>query len=87
MRRNIIRKKGIDSWLHTEKLFYIFSYFALSNTYDHRVWRTGLPVRSAVLKPDTKRSKCSESLASCDILASCIRVSAGDMGENYGDWG
>ncbi|KAJ5798043.1 uncharacterized protein N7503_007339 [Penicillium pulvis] len=22
-----------------------------SSTYDHRVWRTGLPVRSAVLKP------------------------------------
>ncbi|KAJ5202484.1 L-lysine 2-3-aminomutase [Penicillium cf. viridicatum] len=21
------------------------------NTYDHRVWKTGLPVRSAVLKP------------------------------------
>ena len=24
---------------------------ALSTTYDHREWRTGLPVRSAVLKP------------------------------------
>ena len=23
----------------------------ISSTYDHRVWRTGLPVRSAVLKP------------------------------------
>ena len=23
----------------------------VSNTYDHRVWKTGLPVRSAVLKP------------------------------------
>ncbi|KAJ5554801.1 hypothetical protein N7461_003271 [Penicillium sp. DV-2018c] len=23
----------------------------LSSTYDHRVWKTGLPVRSAVLKP------------------------------------
>ena len=22
-----------------------------SHTYDHRVWKTGLPVRSAVLKP------------------------------------
>ena len=22
-----------------------------TSTYDHRVWRTGLPVRSAVLKP------------------------------------
>ncbi|KAL2808472.1 hypothetical protein BJX63DRAFT_34814 [Aspergillus granulosus] len=25
------------------------------NTYDHRVWRTGLPVRSAVLKPHAGR--------------------------------
>ena len=24
---------------------------AITSTYDHRVWRTGLPVRSAVLKP------------------------------------
>jgi hypothetical protein len=24
---------------------------AISSTYDHRVWKTGLPVRSAVLKP------------------------------------
>ena len=24
-------------------------------TYDHRVWRTGLPVRSAVLKPHAGR--------------------------------
>ena len=23
----------------------------MSDTYDHRVWKTGLPVRSAVLKP------------------------------------
>ncbi|KAJ5918375.1 hypothetical protein N7454_010750 [Penicillium verhagenii] len=37
-----------------------FDYYLLCNmihgkripsTYDHRVWRTGLPVRSAVLKP------------------------------------
>ncbi|KAJ5724840.1 hypothetical protein N7493_006568 [Penicillium malachiteum] len=26
-------------------------YLDMSDTYDHRVWRTGLPVRSAVLKP------------------------------------
>ena len=26
-----------------------------SDTYDHRVWRTGLPVRSAVLKPHAGR--------------------------------
>ena len=28
---------------------------AYSSTYDHRVWRTGLPVRSAVLKPHAGR--------------------------------
>ncbi|KAJ5231347.1 uncharacterized protein N7469_005935 [Penicillium citrinum] len=27
----------------------------LAYTYDHRVWRTGLPVRSAVLKPHAGR--------------------------------
>jgi hypothetical protein len=26
-------------------------------TYDHRVWRTGLPVRSAVLKPHSERGQ------------------------------
>ncbi|RAL06919.1 hypothetical protein BO97DRAFT_357695 [Aspergillus homomorphus CBS 101889] len=26
-----------------------------SSTYDHRVWKTGLPVRSAVLKPHAGR--------------------------------
>ncbi|KAJ5288729.1 hypothetical protein N7478_001759 [Penicillium angulare] len=26
-------------------------FIAVTSTYDHRVWRTGLPVRSAVLKP------------------------------------
>ena len=26
-----------------------------SGTYDHRVWKTGLPVRSAVLKPHAGR--------------------------------
>ena len=29
----------------------IISSSTISSTYDHRVWRTGLPVRSAVLKP------------------------------------
>src|SRR3954471_24035589 len=36
-------------------LLYLFCSIIRSNdhsaTYDHRVWRTGLPVRSAVLKP------------------------------------
>ncbi|KAE8155243.1 hypothetical protein BDV25DRAFT_146386 [Aspergillus avenaceus] len=27
----------------------------MTGTYDHRVWRTGLPVRSAVLKPHAGR--------------------------------
>ncbi|KOS36611.1 hypothetical protein ACN38_g12635 [Penicillium nordicum] len=31
------------------------------NTYDHRVWRTGLPVRSAVLKPIILHSQYSIS--------------------------
>ncbi|KAJ5161424.1 hypothetical protein N7492_006816 [Penicillium capsulatum] len=31
--------------------YYIDSFLELYNTYDHRVWKTGLPVRSAVLKP------------------------------------
>ncbi|PWY69635.1 hypothetical protein BO94DRAFT_477670, partial [Aspergillus sclerotioniger CBS 115572] len=30
-------------------------FLVLSTTYDHRVWRTGLPVRSAVLKPHAGR--------------------------------
>ena len=29
----------------------IAHYLAPTSTYDHRVWKTGLPVRSAVLKP------------------------------------
>ena len=34
---------------------YIMLYPPYSSTYDHRVWRTGLPVRSAVLKPHAGR--------------------------------
>ncbi|KAJ6035996.1 hypothetical protein N7540_000275 [Penicillium herquei] len=30
---------------------YMVPFLSVSSTYDHRVWRTGLPVRSAVLKP------------------------------------
>ena len=33
----------------------IYLYKLRMNTYDHRVWRTGLPVRSAVLKPHAGR--------------------------------
>ena len=32
-------------------MHYIFLSSCMSSTYDHRVWKTGLPVRSAVLKP------------------------------------
>ena len=37
------------------KLFYIFPFTLKVSTYDHRVWKTGLPVRSAVLKPHAGR--------------------------------
>ncbi|CDM33121.1 unnamed protein product [Penicillium roqueforti FM164] len=29
----------------------LYHVYANTSTYDHRVWKTGLPVRSAVLKP------------------------------------
>ncbi|KAJ5673897.1 hypothetical protein N7462_009336 [Penicillium macrosclerotiorum] len=35
--------------------FYISLVQGDPSTYDHRVWRTGLPVRSAVLKPHAGR--------------------------------
>ena len=34
---------------------YINTFTSNSSTYDHRVWKTGLPVRSAVLKPHAGR--------------------------------
>jgi hypothetical protein len=34
---------------------YIAYQSKVPGTYDHRVWRTGLPVRSAVLKPHAGR--------------------------------
>ena len=33
----------------------ISSFVTEKSTYDHRVWKTGLPVRSAVLKPHAGR--------------------------------
>jgi hypothetical protein len=33
------------------RLDIIVCYTVFMSTYDHRVWKTGLPVRSAVLKP------------------------------------
>ena len=41
--------------IHTKSQTYLYNYFISSSTYDHRVWRTGLPVRSAVLKPHAGR--------------------------------
>jgi hypothetical protein len=32
-------------------LVYLVVFTSYSSTYDHRVWKIGLPVRSAVLKP------------------------------------
>ena len=40
----------VQIMLATSRL-YIDSCPGRTGTYDHRVWRTGLPVRSAVLKP------------------------------------
>ena len=37
--------------LVTGKKEHIFLFKITPSTYDHRVWKTGLPVRSAVLKP------------------------------------
>ncbi|RAH76504.1 hypothetical protein BO86DRAFT_250047 [Aspergillus japonicus CBS 114.51] len=34
---------------------HIYSLILQASTYDHRVWKTGLPVRSAVLKPHAGR--------------------------------
>jgi hypothetical protein len=56
-------------------------------TYDHRVWRTGLPVRSAVLKPIIVRSQSLMRPALLNGAGFSLRVSVGDMGEKFGDWG
>ena len=44
----------VQIMLATSRL-YIDSCPGRTGTYDHRVWRTGLPVRSAVLKPHAGR--------------------------------
>ena len=36
-------------------MLYLALIYLELGTYDHRVWRTGLPVRSAVLKPHAGR--------------------------------
>lgn len=48
-----------DQQIHTSAChihsFYVFPCIDIASTYDHRVWKTGLPVRSAVLKPHAGR--------------------------------
>ena len=41
--------------IKNSRSFYMIHVFVIPSTYDHRVWRTGLPVRSAVLKPHAGR--------------------------------
>ena len=49
----------MDRIASLEKIAHSKLYLAIaieqSSTYDHRVWKTGLPVRSAVLKPHAGR--------------------------------
>ena len=50
-----------------------------TTTYDHRVWKTGLPVRSAVLKPHAGRLvvgwvTTSESLLLYVFMSSFLRL-------------
>ncbi len=55
---------------------------ASSGTYDHRVWRTGLPVRSAVLKPIIVRGQFSMRPEFKNGVGFDLRVSVvGDIGE------
>ncbi|PWY87790.1 hypothetical protein BO70DRAFT_421819, partial [Aspergillus heteromorphus CBS 117.55] len=42
------------------------------STYDHRVWRTGLPVRSAVLKPHAGRLVVGWVTTSESLLFVCF---------------
>ncbi|OQD86186.1 hypothetical protein PENANT_c008G02278 [Penicillium antarcticum] len=51
-------------------------------TYDHRVWRTGLPVRSAVLKPhaaSTRRTKLVGNINYAPDLIAAIENSASKL--------
>jgi hypothetical protein len=52
-------------------------------TYDHRVWKTGLPVRSAVLKPPIERGKFLKSLLSLKVQPYNFSVGAGNVGEDF----
>ncbi|KAJ5084794.1 hypothetical protein NUU61_009373 [Penicillium alfredii] len=44
---------------------YINHKYLVPSTYDHRVWRTGLPVRSAVLKPHIVQGQFSKRPRYC----------------------
>jgi hypothetical protein len=62
---------------------YIYFFLVTSSTYDHRVWKTGLPVRSAVLKPPIERGKFLKSLPSLKMRPYDFSVGAGDVGEDF----
>lgn len=55
--------------------------------YDHRIWRTGLPVRSAVFNPITLRGQSSRRPKNQNGKNICLRVSVGDICENSRDRG
>ncbi|EAL90697.1 uncharacterized protein AFUA_1G13650 [Aspergillus fumigatus Af293] len=42
------------------------------STYDHRVWKTGLPVRSTVLKPGVECGQSIESPFASKAAAGCF---------------
>jgi hypothetical protein len=52
------------------------------STYNHRVWKTGLPVRSAVLKPIIECGKFLKSLPPLKKRPYDFSVGAGDVGED-----
>jgi hypothetical protein len=59
----------------------IFWNLIWSCKYDHRVWRTGLPVRSAVLEPHSERGqKLSEPWSHVAKLLN-FSVGVGEHGE------
>ncbi|KUM60735.1 hypothetical protein ACN42_g6380 [Penicillium freii] len=47
----VVPEAFVSAWHLSEAMTGFQHMEALSSTYDHRVWKTGLPVRSAVLKP------------------------------------
>ena len=49
--RFILGRKFLNNGLPPYNISLIGLFHTSPNTYDHRVWKTGLPVRSAVLKP------------------------------------